>query len=300
MNPVYLDPDLTEDGLRREIYGGRILLFSPTAASQALAAFARDLCLQAFAPRDPRTAHRELPVEEYVRILSVLKPHFIHHPRSKELLRELFTERGFDLDRTYFDVPRLRTAAPGGYLSTGIAYAFHPHRDTWYSAPLCQINWWMPIWPNVPENAMAFHPRYWSEPLRNSSRIYNYRRWNEQSRFAAADQIKTDTRPQPKAEEPVDRNPSLVFVLPPGGMLMFSAGQLHSTVDNVTDVTRFSVDFRTVNLTDVGTGVGAPRNDTSCTGTSLGDFLRARDAERISQRLVDRYDTPEVPVSAVS
>ncbi len=27
----------------------------------------------------------------------------------------------------------------------GIAYAFHAHRDTWYSAPMCQINWWIPI-----------------------------------------------------------------------------------------------------------------------------------------------------------
>ena len=64
---------------------------------------------------------------------------------------------GCDPEKTYFDVPRLRTATRGGYLTTGIAYAFHPHRDTWYSAPFNQINWWMPVYDIEPNNAMAFH-----------------------------------------------------------------------------------------------------------------------------------------------
>ena len=63
----------------------------------------------------------------------------------------------------------LRTAFPGDYLKSGIAYAFHPHRDTWYSAPFCQINWWMPVYAIGSENCMAIHPRYWTQPLRNSS-----------------------------------------------------------------------------------------------------------------------------------
>ena len=65
---------------------------------------------------------------------------------------------------TYFDGPRMRTATSDGYLTSGIAYAFHPHRDTWYSAPFCQINWWIPIYDIEPVNALAFHPRYWSHP----------------------------------------------------------------------------------------------------------------------------------------
>ena len=39
---------------------------------------------------------------------------------------------------------------------------------------MCQINWWMPIYPIVSENAMAFHPRYWSQAVRNGSAEYNY------------------------------------------------------------------------------------------------------------------------------
>ena len=65
------------------------------------------------------------------------------------------------------------------YLTSGIAYAFHPHRDTWYSAPMCQINWWLPIYEVEAGNVMAFHPHYYSRPVNNGSNRYNYQEWNE-------------------------------------------------------------------------------------------------------------------------
>ncbi len=294
MSHVCFDAGIGEPERRRSIYAGQLFQLNPGPASTRLIAFAAAMIEEAFAPHPPQRAHRALPLEEYVRILAELKPRFIHHPRCKELLRDLLAEAGCDLERTYFDVPRLRTAAPQHYLTTGIAYAFHAHRDTWYSAPRCQINWWMPIWRLEPGNAMAFHPRYWKQPLKNGSRAYNYRRWNAESRFSAAQQIKSDTRPQPKAEEPVETEPYVCLLPPPGGLILFSGAQLHSTIPNTTEVTRFSIDFRTVHIDDVWQRRGAANIDSSCTGTSLGDFLRGSDFERISQAAVDLYDTPEV------
>ena len=103
-----------------------------------------------------------MAVEDFAATLAELKPRFIHDPRSKEFLREILAERGSDLDRTYFDVPRLRSSTSGGYLTTGIAYAWHPHRDTWYSAPMQQINHWMPVYPIEAANALAFHDQYFA------------------------------------------------------------------------------------------------------------------------------------------
>ena len=77
----------------------------------------------------------------------------------------------------------MRTAFPGDYLKSGIAYAFHPHRDTWYSAPFCQINWWMPIYDLNSENCMALHPHYFDRAIKNGSSSYNYQKWNQESRF---------------------------------------------------------------------------------------------------------------------
>ena len=58
-----------------------------------------------------------------------LKPKFIHHPESKERIEALLGSFRFDVDRDYFDVPRMRTSASNNYRVSGISYAFHPHRD---------------------------------------------------------------------------------------------------------------------------------------------------------------------------
>ena len=80
-----------------------------------------------------------MSVEGYDALLADLKPRFIHHPESKRLIIEMLIDLGCDPDKVYFDVPRMRTSTAKGYLTTGIAYAFHPHRDTWYSAPFSQL-----------------------------------------------------------------------------------------------------------------------------------------------------------------
>jgi ectoine hydroxylase-related dioxygenase (phytanoyl-CoA dioxygenase family) len=208
-------------------------------------------------------------------------------------------ELGCELDQVYFDVPRLRTATSDDYLSSGLAYAFHPHRDTWYSAPPNQINWWLPVYDIVPQNSMAFHPRYWSQPVRNSSRDYNYYRWNKESRSNAAKQIASDTRKQPRAEEPMELDPQIRLVLKPGSIILFSGAQMHSTVPNTSGYTRFSVDFRTVHADDVASMRGAPNIDSQCTGTSLRDFLRATDFSRLPEQVVSKYDSEPPEENAV-
>ena len=141
---------------------------------------------------------------------------------------------------------------------------------------------------------MAFHPRYWSQPVRNSSSGYNYHEWNRTSRFNAAQHVKQDTRVQPRAEEPLELDPQLRVITPVGGTLIFSAAQMHSTVPNQTGRTRFSIDFRTVHLDDVEAFRGAPNIDSSCTGTTLGDYLRASDLARIPAETIALHDTPMV------
>src|SRR6185437_16147897 len=117
-------------------------------------------------------------------------------------------------------------------------------------------------------NVMAFHPRYWEQAIVNSSAQYDYQLWNRTSRFNAAAHIKEDTRVQPKALEEVEVRGDLRVVAPVGGYMMFSAAQLHSTVPNNTGRTRFSIDFRTVNLADARSLRGARNVDSFCTGTA--------------------------------
>jgi hypothetical protein len=290
MNTIYFDSDLGDEERRRQLYRGQLFVYSRTASSLELCNFARQLANEAFAPHDPEQAQFALPPEKYVEILASLKPSFIHHPTSKELVRRVLMELGCDTEKTYFDVPRLRTMTHGDYLKAGLAYAFHPHRDTWFSAPFCQLNWWFPVYGIQSENTMAFHPPYWDRPVRNSSREYNYYRWNREGRWEAAKQVKTDTRKQPQAQERVKLQPQVRLVCPVGGIVIFSGAQMHSTVPNTSGRTRFSIDFRTVHIDDVAARRGAPNVDSECTGTTLGDFLRASDLVRLPEELAQLYD----------
>jgi hypothetical protein len=290
MTAVHQDSHLSDDERRARLYAGDVFSYSPTASSLQLVALANDMVRNAFGTLDPEFAQFELPVERYAALLSELKPAFIHHPLCKQLLPALLRELGCDEARTYFDVPRMRTSTSDAYLTSGIAFAFHPHRDTWYSAPFCQINWWIPMLPLKWNNCMAFHTQHWSEPLQNSSSGYNYQEWNRTARYAAATQIGVDTRKQPEALEPVKAQPDLRLMPPPGGIIIFSAAQLHSSVPNTSGRTRFSIDFRTVQLDDVVSRKGAPNIDSFCTGSTMGDYLRCTDLAHLPPDAMAPYE----------
>ena len=289
MNSVIFDREIGDDARRASLYAGEIFVYSPSAATRELCTLAREMCETAFAPYDPTDAQYHLPVERFNQILSELKPAFIHHPRCKEIIREILRERGCDLDRTYFDVPRLRTATSDGYLTSGLAYAFKPHRDTWYSPPQCQLNWWLPVYEIEPENCMAFHTKYWDRALKNSSREFNYQDWNSGGRKAAHNQGKVDTRRQSEALEDVELDPQLRLIPEKGGMIIFSAAHLHSTVPNTSGKTRISIDFRTVHLDELKTNAGAPNLDSECSGTTIGDYLRTSDFRKLPDNIQDAY-----------
>ena len=212
---------MPDEERRNALYKGQLFVYSPSPGSRALCEFARNYLKRLLHRMNLLKLSLRCLQEKYVAVLEVLKPKFIHHPTCKKLIQELLSELGCDLSKTYFDVPRLRTATSDNYLTSGLAYAFHPHRDTWYSAPQCQINWWIPVYDIVPENCMAFHPRYWTQPIKNGSRDYNYYRWNKESRGSAAKQIKTDTRKQPHAEEPMELDPQLRLVCKVGASFSF-------------------------------------------------------------------------------
>lgn len=299
MNSVFVDQAVSDDARRQALYEGQLFVYSRSPGVRALVELARELIGEAFGQQDPELAQYHMPVEAYADVLAALKPKFIHHPRAKECIRAILREHGCDLEQTYFDVPRMRTATSDEYLTSGIAYAFHPHRDTWYSAPFCQINWWLPIFDIVPENSMAFHPHYWAHPVKNGSREYNYQEWTRTSRVDAAKHVKSDTRKQPKPEEPMELDPQVRLLPSVGGMILFSAAQMHSTVPNTSGRTRFSIDFRTVHRGDVEGRRGAPNIDSECTGTTMRDYLRATDGAHLPEELCERYDREPEPLARV-
>jgi len=290
MATLYFDQQLSDDQRRAALYKGDIFVYSPIEPAKELCALARGMIEEAFAPHDPRMIDQYLSMENAAEILAKLKPSFIHHPECKRLLPDIITELGGDPVKTFFDVPRMRSAYSTDYLTSGIAYAFHPHRDTWYSAPMCQINWWLPIYDITPDNCFYIQPNYFAKAVKNNSEIYNYQEWNARSRSEAAAHVRSDTREQPKPQQEVEQQDVRV-ICPPGGLILFSAAQLHGTAPNTSGVARYSIDFRTVHLDEAIAQSGAPNLDSRCTGTTMRDYLRCTDLQHLPGEVIESYDS---------
>ncbi len=99
MTTVLSNPDITDDERRTRLYSGQVLVYSASPESLALVEHARNLIAEAFGAMDPQTAQFDMPVEDFAALLAELKPKFIHHPESKELIRALLASFGCDLER---------------------------------------------------------------------------------------------------------------------------------------------------------------------------------------------------------
>src|SRR5262245_42612430 len=136
-NTIFFDSNESDDIRRKQLYDGQLFVYSTLPSVLGLTNFDRSMIEDAFGGLVTSTAQNDMDVERYADILGKLKPAFIHHPESKRHLRSILEDLGCDLEKTYFDVPRMRSSTSDNYLTTGIAFAWHPHRDTWYSAPPC-------------------------------------------------------------------------------------------------------------------------------------------------------------------
>jgi hypothetical protein len=286
---VSTECNFMDDERRHRIYSGEVFCIPPRQTVKALADFAFEMITDAFGSHEPLTAHHELPVEDYVKILKALKPEFTHHSRSKDLLRDILVDLGADPTKTYFDVPKLRVVPPAAYLSAGLGYNYKPHRDTWYSAPPCQNNWWTPIAGNSAVTGMQFHPDYWQRPAPNTSDEFDAYEWNRTSRRDAAEYVNDDPRPHPRLATG-DPGTKLRIVGEPGSLLSFSGAQLHSTVPNETNKARLSIDFRTVHIDDLFAQAGPENVDSQCTGTSVRDYIRTDTWESLPDEVIALYD----------
>jgi hypothetical protein len=289
MSGILVDPQHFEGASREALYAGSTLMLKPATASKKLCEFAWQMIQEAFSPLHPEQAQSELPVTKFSEIISQLKPRFTHSAEAKRFLKELFEELGWNPAKTYFDVPKLRIATHSSYLTSGMGYAYKAHRDVWYSAPSCQINWWTPINEVQARNVMVIHPRYFDRKVPNNSSDFDAYRWNAEGRKNAALYIHNDPRNHPHLQGNIDLDWQ-VLVGRPGSLMLFSAQHLHATVPNESGRTRFSIDFRTVHEDDILAHRGAKLVDCSSTGTTLRDFMRSTDLERFPEDVVSSYE----------
>lgn len=275
MTTIYVNRRIDEPDRRQRLFAGDFFLYTDVAESHAIVGWAKRLIGEAFGDLDPQHAQYKLDVEEFVKRVGPLKSRFTNDPRTKELCQALVRAMGSDPDETYFDLPRLRVVPSDNYLSAGVSYAYKAHRDTWYAHPPCLVNYWVPVYDAVGDNVMSMFVRYWDRPVANAG--FDYERWVKESRFAASENIREENRPHPVPLEEIDTKGEIRIAQNAGGIMMFSTCHLHATAPNVSGVTRFSYDLRTISLRDLKEGRGPSNLDATAQGSTVKDFLRVSD-----------------------
>ena len=284
MPSILTDPDIPAEELRQRLYRGDLVILTRLRALAEFVGYMRDELTELFAPHDPQHVHEHIEPTEMAQILSTWKPRWIHAERSRELVRAIIAEAGFDPEYTHYDVPKPRTSFPQGHLTSGIAFAFPWHRDVWYSAPAQQINWWLPVFPVRETNAMSFDLANFAREVPNTSAEFDYYE-NNARRFGTVQALGKESQARPGA---IDHHAAVdVTPLPaPGEVLLFSGAQLHTSIPNTSGLARYSVDFRTVDTRDLVAGRGAPLVDAWCTGTAIRDFVSIKDESLLAEDTV--------------
>jgi len=286
LTPIYVNRKTDDDDRRKRIFDGGLFLYSAPPASKKIVEWVQQLATDAF-PKgtDIRRAHGAMDVSKFVEYTGPLKSKFTNDLQTKKLCQELIIGMGCDPELTYFDLPRLRVAPPGNYLTTGVSYSYKPHRDTWYAHPRQLVNYWIPVFDGEPSHVMSMFIDYFGKPVDNASANWDYDDWVAKSRFAAAQNIGTENRQHPVPTQGLGNATDVRIVQNAGDLMVFSTCQLHASAPNQMETIRYSYDLRTLHLDDIREDRGPVNVDGKATGTTLQDFLRVSDLKPLDPQV---------------
>lgn len=276
MNRIHTD---APDDLRARLYAGDIFRLPPTEASEALVDAVREVVHDALGP-EPRTVHRRLDDGALFARVGAMRRVLFTEPRFWRLARATVAAYGYDPARAAFDPMRLRVVKHLGHENPAARAVYYPHRDTWYAHPQAIVTWWVPLDDLPAEETFVFHPERFATPVPNDSEVFDYDDWVARGwdlRIGWQDPTHGLTAKYPSVLGEVDPGPAVGFACRRADNLLFSGAHFHATRPQAEDTTRFSLDFRVVDLDDVAAGRGAPNVDNRSRGSALPDYVQPED-----------------------
>ncbi len=263
------------------LHGGTIFHVTGLTAAMELAAAARRFLENEYPARSSETLHD--PALPFTEVQS-LRRRIRESSEFRERAVAVLTAFGLPRDGAYLDAVRLRMTMPGDRPET--AATRYIHRDTWYANPGCQWNWWIPLYPVTRERSFALYPTYFDQPIANDSARFRYDEWMAGGGFQSG-------RPAgqhfPRALAVPAASTAVVPELDAGEVLIFAAAQLHGTLINTSDRTRWTLELRTVLDDDLRNLRTAPNCDNASTGTVLRHMYRLDDGSVPPEEVVERY-----------
>ena len=264
---------------RGRVYRGELVVFRGLPAMLALVARARAMAEDAFAPRLPPLAQDSLGPEDFLGRAAGLRRSFMRDGEARTAFRSVIESLGFDPVVTYADRLILRLQPSGDLHSGRRVCDLPPHRDTWGSNLMPQVNLWGPVFPLDPGATMVIWPTLFDRPVPNTSAEWDLERLREApGRHPLL----------PVLRGPVDGAPELPILIAPGDLLCFSGAHLHASRPNRTGRVRVSVDSRTVDLDDLRAGRGAENVDGRAPRVGREWFYRVSDGAGLAEACTKR------------
>lgn len=270
----------------QQLYSGEVFLLENHPAMQAVVRFTREFLEHAFHPHAPPEIHRHLTREQQVETFASLGKEFTRSAEVKRLWRDLFISIGLDAEHLARDRLRLRFQPPvkpeEASTPTPMISTVPFHRDTWGTNLYAQINWWAPVYTLSAERTMALYPALWDRPLRNTTASFDLQAVVNLTAQKGRKAL-TGMMAVPQLLEPVDPAQAAPVLIEPGSIIVFSSAHAHAGVPNSTDLTRISLETRTVWIPDVERGAGAPNVDGEAHWMAPGFFYRLSDGTPLNE-----------------
>ena len=258
------------DAFRYHLYDGATFIIRQAEAFTRLNQLLHARIHSEFMDSDPEYAHYSHDRDKLVARADNLKNHVRQSREIYDAFVEFLTQQGVNPDRTALDCVTLRVQLPQ-YIDTG--QTLSPHRDTWGSNVMSQINWWAPVYPVSRDKTLLIYPGYWQKAVTNSSEGWDYKAFKNMS----YEDKKQESNLLPIAGETLPLDEGLAIVPDLCDMYVFSGAQLHASVPNTTDTIRYSLEARTFDVEDECQGHGAPNIDGAPARTAYSWFHRLSD-----------------------
>jgi ectoine hydroxylase-related dioxygenase (phytanoyl-CoA dioxygenase family) len=175
-----------------------------------------------------------------------------------------------------------------------------PHRDTWASNIMQQLNWWMPLEEIDEGRTMCFFPKLFERKVPKTSKSWDFNELRQSRKSGAPypqlpeldysalaltenkeirSMLKSKGEEEGHSKSKSNSNAKPV-VVDPGDVVIFSGAHLHASVVNTSGKTRYSCEIRSVNALDYKHGKGAPNVDGRAPRVPLHWFHCVDDAGR--------------------
>ena len=272
---------------RGRVFRGGLLVFRGLPAMAGLAARARAMAEAAFDPFPPPLAQDSFGPEDYLARAAALRRSFMRDGEARAAFRAVLESIGLDPAATFADRLILRLQPSGDTHSGRRVRDLPPHRDTWGSNLMAQINLWGPVFPLDPGATMVIWPALFERALPNTSADWDLDRLREAPGRYPLLPVLRGPPPGGGAAAGVEAAEVPVLIRP-GDLLCFSGAHLHASRPNRTGRVRVSVDSRIVCLADVRAGRGAVNVDGRAPRVGREWFHRVSDGAGLAEAWTER------------